>query len=84
MVHASSHAMQVMLQFVLQQCSLVCRANYRPNLTSARTAFTGPATSISQLHAVAAQVVHDFGHGGRTNDFLVNSHNALAVIYNDR
>jgi hypothetical protein len=31
-----------------------------------------------------AQVVHDFEHGGLTNDFLVNSLDLLAVRYNDR
>lgn len=30
------------------------------------------------------QVVHDFEHGGLTNDFLVNSLDRLAVRYNDR
>lgn len=30
------------------------------------------------------QVVHDFEHGGLTNDFLVNSLDGLAVRYNDR
>jgi hypothetical protein len=30
------------------------------------------------------QVVHDFEHGGLTNDFLVNSLDLLAVRYNDR
>lgn len=30
------------------------------------------------------QVVHDFEHGGLTNDFLVNSLDNLAVRYNDR
>jgi hypothetical protein len=28
--------------------------------------------------------VHDFEHGGLTNDFLVNSLDLLAVRYNDR
>lgn len=31
-----------------------------------------------------SQVVHDFEHGGLTNDFLVNSLDLLAVRYNDR
>ena len=33
---------------------------------------------------VLSQVVHDFEHGGLTNDFLVNSLDVLAVRYNDR
>jgi hypothetical protein len=30
------------------------------------------------------QVIHDFDHGGRTNDFLVATDDKLAVLYNDR
>jgi hypothetical protein len=38
------------------------------------------------MHVVSllAQIVHDFGHGGRTNDFLVASGNKLALLYNDQ
>lgn len=30
------------------------------------------------------QVLHDFEHGGLTNDYLVNSMDKLAILYNDR
>ena len=30
------------------------------------------------------QSIHDFEHGGLTNDFLVSSTDALAVVYNDK
>lgn len=36
------------------------------------------------LCLLCLQVVHDFEHGGLTNDFLVNSLDVLAVRYNDR
>lgn len=42
---------------------------------------------VDPLHMMAcytAAVVHDFEHGGLTNDFLVNSLDDLAVLYNDR
>eukprot|EP00879_Flechtneria_rotunda_P005016 GHRR01005292.1.p1 GENE.GHRR01005292.1~~GHRR01005292.1.p1 ORF type:complete len:859 (+),score=362.03 GHRR01005292.1:904-3480(+) len=42
---------------------------------------------VEPLHMMAcftAAVVHDFEHGGLTNDFLVNSLDNLAVLYNDR
>ncbi|KAF6253310.1 hypothetical protein COO60DRAFT_1547491 [Scenedesmus sp. NREL 46B-D3] len=42
---------------------------------------------VDPLHLMAcytAAVVHDFEHGGLTNDFLVNSLDSLAVLYNDR
>lgn len=42
---------------------------------------------VDPLHMMAcysAAVMHDFEHGGLTNDFLVNSLDNLAVRYNDR
>jgi hypothetical protein len=42
---------------------------------------------VDPLHLMAcytAAVMHDFEHGGLTNDFLVNSLDSLAVLYNDR
>ena len=48
----------------------------------------GMATAyVDPLHLLAcytAAAVHDFEHGGLTNDFLVSSGDALAVTYNDR
>ena len=31
-----------------------------------------------------AAVIHDFGHKGVNNDFLIKSHDRLALLYNDR
>jgi hypothetical protein len=44
----------------------------------------GYADQLTALGCYLAAVVHDYEHRGRTNDFLVNSHDELAVRYNDR
>ncbi|KAI8469134.1 MAG: hypothetical protein J3K34DRAFT_386003 [Monoraphidium minutum] len=48
----------------------------------------GMATAyVDPLHMLAcytAAVLHDFEHGGLTNDFLVSSTDPLAITYNDK
>lgn len=38
----------------------------------------------SFAHSVPVQIMHDFGHGGLNNDYLVKSADVLALRYNDR
>jgi 3'5'-cyclic nucleotide phosphodiesterase len=44
----------------------------------------GYADPLHTLACLTAAIVHDFEHGGLTNDFLVNSLDDLALRYNDR
>jgi hypothetical protein len=44
----------------------------------------GYADQLTLLGSYMAAIVHDYEHRGRTNDYLVNSHDELAVRYNDR
>jgi len=39
---------------------------------------------LSQLAAYLAAVMHDFEHGGFTNEFLVQTSSDLAMCYSDR
>ena len=38
----------------------------------------------SVFAALIAAAVHDVGHFGRTNNFLINTHHRLAMVYNDQ
>jgi hypothetical protein len=38
---------------------------------------------LTTAATAVAQVVHDYGHRGVNNDFLVRSCDALALLYND-
>jgi hypothetical protein len=40
--------------------------------------------TIKQSTPPPPQVLHDFEHGGLTNDFLVSSVDPLAIVYNDK
>lgn len=41
-------------------------------------------TRAHLLMLVCVQIVHDFEHGGHTNDFLVACGDKHAITYNDR
>ena len=45
---------------------------------------SGYADPLTTLACYLAAVIHDLGHLGLTNDFLVNTANLLAIRYNDR
>jgi len=38
---------------------------------------------VDEISALLAAIIHDVDHPGRTNAFLVNSNNPLALLYND-
>ncbi len=44
----------------------------------------GYVDQTTMLAAYLAAIVHDYEHRGRNNDFLINTHDDLAVRYNDR
>ncbi|VDP67888.1 unnamed protein product [Schistosoma mattheei] len=40
-------------------------------------------TNIDEVATLLAAIVHDVDHPGKTNPFLVNSNDPLAILYND-
>lgn len=39
---------------------------------------------MDEMACLIAAIVHDLDHPGRTNAFLVNEKNELAILYNDQ
>ncbi len=46
--------------------------------------FQGLLDNVDKVGSLLAAVIHDLNHPGRTNAFLCNSHNDLAILYNDQ
>ena len=44
----------------------------------------GASEPLALLFAFCLQIIHDHGHPGLTNDFLVATSHPLALRYNDR
>ncbi|KAA3681570.1 high affinity cAMP-specific and IBMX-insensitive 3',5'-cyclic phosphodiesterase 8 [Paragonimus westermani] len=66
--HNATHACDV-----LQSCAYFLR----------RDTLTSVFDNLEEVGSLLAAVVHDLNHPGRTNPFLVNSNNTLAILYND-
>ncbi|KAF8562254.1 hypothetical protein P879_03016 [Paragonimus westermani] len=66
--HNATHACDV-----LQSCAYFLR----------RDTLTSVFDNLEEVGCLLAAVVHDLNHPGRTNPFLVNSNNTLAILYND-
>ncbi len=78
-------------------CPLSCRSNPYHNSRHAADVLQtfhmilhrgglmpGYADQLTVMACYLAAVVHDYEHLGRSNDFLVNTHDTLAVRYNGR
>ncbi len=63
-----------MLTLLHHTAATLCRSGLLP----------GYAGQLDLLGCYLAATIHDYEHVGNTNDFLVNSHNKLALRYNDR
>lgn len=48
------------------------------------TFFKEVLDSSDKVASLIAAAVHDLNHPGRTNAFLCNSNNDLAILYNDQ
>lgn len=66
--HCFSHGCDV-LHTVFQVLTLTCSEKW--------------LNSIDQYALLIAALCHDLGHGGRTNQFLVETRHELALLYND-
>jgi hypothetical protein len=81
--HNAYHAADVVQTALVVMASTQQRLSSAAPSTSAAAARPNPFTRLEQFAVIFSAAVHDLGHPGVNNDFLVRSRAPMAVRYND-